>query len=273
MLPPTHAYLENTVPSIAAALRYGADIVEIDIHPTSDGEFVVFHDWTLECRTDGEGETRSRPLSYLKSLDVGYGYTSDGGKTYPFRGRFKGAMPTFLEVLEAFPNTRFLVNVKGGTSAEADLILRYLDARRANWDRLMFYGGEATMARLRDLRPDAVTTDQRRLKACLTGYVLTGSVSRIPPDCSRSVVFLPSNYRQLMWGWPNLFVDRMRSVGSEVFLIGPFEENTAVSGTTAVDDPDLARALAAGGYNGGISTDRIDLIGPALSREGRSSPK
>jgi glycerophosphoryl diester phosphodiesterase len=34
-----------------AAFDLGADIVELDVHPTVDGSFVVFHDWTVECRT------------------------------------------------------------------------------------------------------------------------------------------------------------------------------------------------------------------------------
>ena len=31
---PTHRYLENTLPSMAAAFRLGADVVEIDVHAT-----------------------------------------------------------------------------------------------------------------------------------------------------------------------------------------------------------------------------------------------
>jgi len=76
---PIHSYQENTLPSIQAAIDLGADIVEIDIHPTTDGEFIVFHDWTLPCRTDGSGITKDQTTDYLKSLDIGYGYTSGMG--------------------------------------------------------------------------------------------------------------------------------------------------------------------------------------------------
>lgn len=91
---PTHDYVENTIISIQAAIDLGADIVEFDIQPTVDGEFVVFHDWELSCRTNGEGVVREQRYDYLKTLDIGYGYTSDNGKSYPFRGKFVGAMPT-----------------------------------------------------------------------------------------------------------------------------------------------------------------------------------
>ncbi len=32
---PEHTYLENTIPSMEAAFAAGADIVELDIHPTT----------------------------------------------------------------------------------------------------------------------------------------------------------------------------------------------------------------------------------------------
>lgn len=38
---PEHPYLENTIPSMEAAFEAGADMVELDVHPTTDGEFAV----------------------------------------------------------------------------------------------------------------------------------------------------------------------------------------------------------------------------------------
>ncbi len=76
-----------------AAFDAGADIVEFDVHPTTDGHFAVFHDWTLDCRTDGKGVTREHTLAELKKLDAGYGYTADGGKTYPLRGKRRWPHP------------------------------------------------------------------------------------------------------------------------------------------------------------------------------------
>jgi glycerophosphoryl diester phosphodiesterase len=62
MLPPEHDYLENTIASMEASFKAGADIVEFDVHPTTDGHFAVFHDWTLDCRTNGKGVTREHSL-------------------------------------------------------------------------------------------------------------------------------------------------------------------------------------------------------------------
>ncbi len=84
---PRHSYLENTIASMRAAMESGADVVELDVHLTPDRQFAVFHDWTLDCRTDGSGVTQETPMSELKTLDIGYGYTADGGKSFPFRAR------------------------------------------------------------------------------------------------------------------------------------------------------------------------------------------
>lgn len=72
--PPTHNFIENTIPSIRKAFEYGADIVEIDIHPTTDNQLIVFHDWTLDCRTEGKGITHEKSTKNLVKLDIGYGY-------------------------------------------------------------------------------------------------------------------------------------------------------------------------------------------------------
>src|SRR6476619_2769434 len=104
MLPPSHDYLENTIASMRASFLAGADIVEFDVHPTTDGQFAVFHDWTLDCRTDGKGVTREHAMAALRQLDIGYGYTADGGRTFPFRGKGGGLMPSLDEVLATFPD-------------------------------------------------------------------------------------------------------------------------------------------------------------------------
>ena len=104
---PDHPFLENTLPSMKAAFEAGADIIEFDIQLTKDGEFAVFHDWGLECRTDAEGQIKDYTMRELKKLDLGYGYTANNGETYPFRGKGVGLMPTLDEVLSHFPKQIF----------------------------------------------------------------------------------------------------------------------------------------------------------------------
>lgn len=82
---------ENTLPSFELGLRQGADILELDVHLSRDGEVVVIHDATLERTTDGRGYVRDHTLAELKRLDA--------------RGQHGGMgtvprIPTFAEVLE-----------------------------------------------------------------------------------------------------------------------------------------------------------------------------
>jgi glycerophosphoryl diester phosphodiesterase len=126
LLRPEHEYLENTIPSMQAAFDRGADVVEFDIHPTTDHQFAVFHDRTLECKTNGSGLTRSHTMADLKALDIGYGYTFDGGRTFPFRGKGIGLMPSMSEVFRAFPTGSFLIDVKDNEANDAALLSQHL---------------------------------------------------------------------------------------------------------------------------------------------------
>jgi glycerophosphoryl diester phosphodiesterase len=103
MLPPSHRFIDNTLPSIEAAFALGADVVEVDVRVTRDHQFVLFHDWDLGCRTDATGPLADRSVDELKKLDVGYGYTANKGNSFPLRGLGLGLMPTLEEALKARP--------------------------------------------------------------------------------------------------------------------------------------------------------------------------
>ena len=259
---PTHGFIENTRPSTAEAFRLGAHVVEIDVHPTTDGEFAVFHDWTLDCRTDGTGVTRDQSMAYLKRLDVGHGYTADGGQTFPLRGQGVGLMPTLNEMLDAFPERRFLINIKSNDPGEADLLHAYLEARADSaTERLTFYGGDRPMARLRQLRPDARILSKATLKACVRDYALIGWTGRVPEACADTVIFVPGGWGPVLWGWPDRFLQRMQSANSEVWIGGAPDFNTG--SLAGLDDPGSLHHVPQG-WRGGVDTDRIELIAPAL---------
>ncbi|MGQ9371979.1 glycerophosphodiester phosphodiesterase family protein [Azospirillum sp. ST 5-10] len=266
MLPPTHGHLENTLPSAAAGFAAGADVVEIDVHPTTDGHFAVFHDWTLDCRTDGHGVTREHTMAELKALDAGYGYTADGGRTFPFRGRGVRLIPSLDEMLAAFPEGRFLINVKSRDPAEgtmlADALARLPPDRRR---LLMVYGGDEPVAAFRQRLPDVPTASRGSLRGCLLRYLAVGWSGTVPDACRTRVVLVPINLAPWLWGWPDRFVARMRAADSHVFAVGPY----AGGFTTGIDTPeDLARLPP--GYAGGIWTNEIATLARALaSGQGR----
>lgn len=264
--PPDHAFLENTIPSMRAAFAAGAQVVEFDVHPTTDGHFAVFHDWTLDCRTNGRGVTREKSLAELKALDVGYGYTADGGVTYPFRGQGVGLMPSLDEVLGAFPEQRFLINVKSRDAGEGRLLGSRLsklspEARA----RIAAYGHDVPVAVLRETLPDLRVMSRGILARCLLRYIAAGWSGYVPAACRNTVLLVPSNIAPLLWGWPNRFLARMREAGTDVYLIGPYAGGDF---TTGIDTAAEVAALPED-YDGGIWTNRIQVIAPLMAERGR----
>jgi glycerophosphoryl diester phosphodiesterase len=255
---PEHGYLENTLDSMAAAFELGADVVELDIHPTTDGQFAVFHDWTIDCRTNGKGVTRKQSMAYLKTLDIGYGYSADGGATYPFRGKFVGAMPTLDEVFERFPDKRFLINIKSRDPEEGrQLAKRLKQLPTEHQARLMSYGGDEPENTLSSEMPNMKTMGKKRLMECMTRYVAYGWIGIVPQACHNTLILIPENYATLLWGWPNRFVERMHLAGSEVYLRGPYGSKSHFP--AGIDTVEQLKAVPKS-FAGGIWTDRIDLV-------------
>jgi glycerophosphoryl diester phosphodiesterase len=102
---------ENTLEAFRMAVEAGAGGLELDVHMTRDGEIVVIHDATVDRTTDGSGAVAGMALGELRGLDAGYGFSPDGGRTHPYRGR--GArIPTLAEVYERFPAVSVNIDIK-----------------------------------------------------------------------------------------------------------------------------------------------------------------
>lgn len=254
--------IENTLGSMKAAFDLGADVVELDVHPTTDGQFAVFHDWTLDCRTDGHGETRAHDMAYLKALDIGYGYTADGGKTFPLRGKGVGLMPSLGDVMAALPQGHFLINYKSKEAREGDMLADMV-AKNPAWRNAIWgvYGGgpptDAAIAKIAGLRGYTLAS----IKACLLPYLGLGWTGYLPPACRNTIVPVPINFASWLWGWPNRFTQRMHDAGSTVLLLGPYAAGDV--GSSGIDTGKEA-ALVPAHFGGYVWTNEIDTIGPIL---------
>ncbi|GAB2528026.1 glycerophosphodiester phosphodiesterase family protein [Microbulbifer agarilyticus] len=256
---PEHDYLENTIRSMRAAFEAGADIVEIDVHPTTDGEFAVFHDWTIDCRTEGKGTTRDHPMSYLKTLDIGYGYTADGGKTFPFRGKGVGLIPTLEEVYRTFPDKRFLVNIKSNQPQEVVLLDQYLRERQLPpTGPLLVYGSERVMQKVRALRPEAWGFSRESVQTCSYHYLLLGWSGHIPAACRNGAIVVPNTWEWALWGWPNRFMQRMDDAGALVMALDFAGRGRAMHGIYKPQELDFLPS----DYRGALWVEKIEVIGP-----------
>lgn len=254
---PEHLYLENTIPSMEAAFAAGADVVEFDIKRTKDNQLAVFHDFELSCRTDGKGAISDYTMEELKQLDVGYGYTADGGKTFPFRGKGVGLMPSLTEVFTQFPDHSFLIHIKSSEPEEGKLLAQYLDKLSPKQKELItVYGDNEPVAAFKELMPEIPVMSMETMKSCMLPYIAVGWTGYIPNACENTQIHLPETYARWMWGWPNRFVERMESVGTNVLLVGG--DGTWSEGFDTFSD--LERLPE--DYGGEIWTNRIEKIAP-----------
>ncbi len=82
---------ENTLPAFEAAIRLGADGVELDVQYSSDGKLVIFHDFNLEKTSNGTGRVVSHTFDDLRKLDAGSHFSPEFAGTQ---------IPTLDEVLD-----------------------------------------------------------------------------------------------------------------------------------------------------------------------------
>ncbi len=255
---PEHPYLENTLDSMKAAFEAGADMVEMDVKLTKDGQFAVFHDWTLDCRTNAQGKTSDYTMAELKLLDIGYGYTADGGATYPFRGKGMNLMPSLSEVLKHFPDQNFLIHIKSNDAEEGERLAEYFVGMSSDkLERYTVYGGDEPVAALKERLPEMRAMSKATLKRCLVSYEASGWTGYIPAACRNTELHIPEKIAPWIWGWPDKFLTRMERADTRVIVVGG-DGSDFSSGFDSLEDvnrlPDA--------YRGWIWTNRIDRLAP-----------
>jgi len=118
---------ENTFASFEEAIRRGADMIEMDVQLSADGEIVVMHDTSVDRTTNGQGLVRDLPWRKIKSFDAGAWYGTEYGHQY---------VPSLGDVISRFRNRRtarhhtlgFIIELKtirgsGGSLADAVVAL------------------------------------------------------------------------------------------------------------------------------------------------------
>ncbi len=83
-------YPENTLPSFQQAVAEGAQMVELDVQYSFDGELMVIHDDTVNRTTDATGCVGDLTVAELQGMDAGFGTSLEGTGV---------VIPTLSEVL------------------------------------------------------------------------------------------------------------------------------------------------------------------------------
>jgi len=233
---------ENTLEAFRQAVdEWGADVLEMDVRLTRDGEMVVIHDDTVDRTTDGSGPVAALTLSEVTALDAGYRFRDQDGVA-SFRGRGV-RIPRFDEVMDALQGIR--LNVDAKDPAAGPLLVRHVQERGEQHRVLLASAEEGGRAdRLGYRGPTSAT--RRQIRAF---YLL----HRLPFGGP----FTPRvDALQIPWRWEG------RQVTTPRLIREAHRRNIPVHVWT-VDDPDIMRQLLEWGADA-IQTDRPDLLARVL---------
>lgn len=242
---------ENTMLAFRQALdEWDADMLEMDVRLTADGQVVVLHDETVDRTTEGTGPVREMAWDEVRQLDAGHRFRDSAGES-PYRGQGV-RIPLFDEVLRELPHMRIMVEPKSAESAGP--LVEVIRARGA--EHRVLIGAE-----------------YERTRDAARGY---GG----PWGASRSQVkpFWLLHRIPLVGRWYVPAVDAFQvpersgpyRVVTPAFVRAAHRANIPVHVWT-VDDPADMRRLLEWGVDG-IQTDRPDLLADVLAEVAARPP-
>lgn len=179
---------ENTLEAFHLALEQGAPYLEMDVHLSADGEPVIIHDNSVSRTTGRRGRVENMTLGELRQLDAGYKFSTDYGRTFPYRG--KGLkIPTLEEVLTTFPRTGITLEIKRTRDGVEHSVARML-AKHGAEERVIVASHEHDiLERFRRIAPAVATSFSKdevreflgRLRSGdLDGYRAPGVAFQVP---------------------------------------------------------------------------------------------
>ena len=229
---------ENTFASFDKAIELGADMFELDVHPTKDGTLVVMHDDTVDRTTDGHGRISSMTLEEIKGLNA----------AAKFPGSAREPVPTFSEVLQRYSDRiQMMVEVKHGSSV-------YPGVERRVIEELMRHHAAAKVE-LISFDFDCLRNLRRESAMVKTGFIFIGNMASSADMVGREVDALHG-----MWNFiTKAQVDYARGLGYPTYL------------WTVNNQEDLAEAIAL--VPDGLVSNFPDKALDAVRRAGKSEAR
>jgi glycerophosphoryl diester phosphodiesterase len=244
---------ENSLFAFERASALGVDMLEMDLHRSNDGELVVIHDRTLERTTDGQGPVAALSLEQLQALDAGYRWSADGGQSYPYRDQGI-RIPSFAEVLERFPATPKVIEIKVPDIGMEAQLCAELKAHR-QLERVIvgsFY--DRSLQLFREQCPGVATSAGPGSVRMLVALNWTGLTSLLSP--SYQVLQIPEYHNDLHIASPRLLQNaQARGLNVQLWTIN--------------EQPAMRRLLDLGAH--ALITDYPDRALQVLGRSTRLS--
>ena len=241
-------YPENTLGAFEYSAKMGADVLELDVHATSDGTLVVMHDGTVDRTTDGKGKISEMTLAEAKKLDAGFPFTSDGGKTFPYRG--KGVqIPTLEETFAALPAMTFNIEPKQSEPSIVKPLCEMIRAHKMVDKVIVGSFRQQAIDEFRQTCPEVATSASPTEVTEFLAFSKTGiSESYTPPF---QALQIPENLGKL-------------SVVTKDFVENAHRKNLKIHVWTINETADMQRLIDLGAD--GIMTDYPDRLLKILGR-------
>jgi len=229
---------ENTLPAFEKALADGANSLEIDVHPTSDGHFVVAHDPDGERMAGVSEQIRTSTLDQVKKWNVAIGMGRQGLPHH--------TVPSLAETLDAFPDVPMSIDLKPDDPDAVTPLLEVV-ARHGDKDRVTLASFSTRVVRkIRRLGYPGRTTLSKSEVAVLR--FLPGALAKRYIEGDAAHIPVVHNGIRLDG---RRFIARCRALGLRVDY-------------WVVDDPEEARRLLELGATG-IMSDDPALIAPVFA--------
>ncbi len=232
---------ENTLHAFRHAVALGYRYLETDVHATSDGVLLAFHDAALDRVTDGVGllaDLTAEQVALARIAEV-------------------HAVPTMAELLAEFPECRFNIDLKskGAVAPLAEL----LDQSAAH-DRVCV--GSFSAQRLQAFRR---ASSGRVATAAVPSEVARARFGPWVPRLRAAVLQVPWRHkrRRIAVTTPE-FVRRAHRAGLHVHVWTGDEPSRWVS----IDDAESMHTLLDMGVDG-LITDRTDVLKDVLISRGQ----
>lgn len=158
---------ENTMYAFRNARRYGADMLECDIAVTSDGEYVIMHDETVDRTTNGTGNITQLTTAYVRGLDAAKLYPKLAGEQVPLFSEVLQYCRDFkMPVHAEFTHVRTVADVDGIVQAAIDAnALQYVTFDAFDFERIERARAYNSDVKLSWLRQFGVTPTDSELDA------------------------------------------------------------------------------------------------------------
>lgn len=146
---------ENTIEVFKRSLAAGADVLEMDLRTTRDGQLVLLHDATVDRTTNGTGFVHDMTLSEVQKLDAGFRWEANG--KFPFRN--KGiVIPTLDQVLKTFADTPLVIEIKENRPGICGDVCRLIKENRKTDSVLIASMHSPVLKRFRTECPQVATS-------------------------------------------------------------------------------------------------------------------